>query len=378
MQVLMAAGVWAQSPSGSAAPTPVVASSATVVAAAAEADNLSRRMERARALAAAHQLVAAAAELESLRGSVKDEVVRNNSSLMLMGIYLEDGNYARAEALLEETFKARAIKSEASARTYFALAGQAVNGARAHVGRYRTFGIDVTSTNLPAEAVTDLDRLRSLLERMSAQGKELVRENAKANDAFALLEDITGIRAALARDSVDRLKWDSERSAARARLATLPADNDTSATAPNVNTEPAGSEPKSVTPVNPVPTAVPSSDQVSAGAVGNSTTSGAAPEAQPAASANLPFELGSLNERATNRVLPSYPTSARNSGISGLVRIKIVVDESGSVSNIVWAEGPLPLRQAAQEALRQWKFQPWLVDGKPVRATGYVDFGFTR
>jgi hypothetical protein len=123
-----------------------------------EADALQRRMERARALAASHQLIAAATELESIRASAKDEVSRNVSSLMLMGIYLEDGNYARAESMLEETFKQRSSKNESSVRTYFALAGQAVNGARAHVARYRTFGINVSSTALPAEATADLER----------------------------------------------------------------------------------------------------------------------------------------------------------------------------------------------------------------------------
>jgi len=85
-----------------------------------------------------------------------------------------------------------------------------------------------------------------------------------------------------------------------------------------------------------------------------------------------------LTDRAVSRVLPSYPQTAKNAGISGLVRIKIVVDESGRVSSIAWAEGPMPLRQAAQDALRQWKFQPVLVDGKAVRATGFVDFSFSR
>ena len=170
IQIFIAAAVCAQSSPGSPKP-PVVPSSAPVVATAVAADAVQKRMEQARALAAAHQLTAAATELESIRASVKDDVVRNLSSLMLMGIYLEDGNYARAESLLEETFKGRSSKNEASVRTYFALAGQAVNGARAHVGRYRSFGINVSSPGLPAEAVNDLDRLRSLLERMSAQGK---------------------------------------------------------------------------------------------------------------------------------------------------------------------------------------------------------------
>ncbi|MDQ2854944.1 MAG: energy transducer TonB, partial [Acidobacteriota bacterium] len=378
IQILIAGAVCAQTSPSTAAPTPVVASSAPAVAAAIEADSTPRRMEHARALAAAHQLTAAATELESVRASVSDEVVRNNSSLMLMGIYLEDGNYARAESLLEETFKGRSSKNEASVRTYFALAGQAVNGARAHIGRYRTFGIDVSSSSLPAEAVTDLDRLRSLLERMSAQGKALIKENAQANDAFALLEDISGIRTALARDTNDRAKWDTEHSAARARLATLP----TEIAANNGVLAAAGvgeSETRNGHPTAPSPGAVANTNPPAvAAAVTTLPNNVVTNETPKTRNGNSPLEVGSLTDKATSKVAPVYPQLAKNGGVAGLVRVKVVVDESGSVASIVWAEGPMLLRQAATEALRQWKFQPVLVDGKPVRATGYVDFGFLR
>jgi len=291
---------------------------------------------------------------------------------MLMVIYLEDGNYARAESLIEETFKERSQKKEASVRTYFALAGQAVNGARAHVARYRLFGINVSSQGMPPEAVADLDRLRSFLERMSAQGKELVKENAKANDAFALLEEISGIRTTLARDNEDREKWETEHSLARARLATLPTEIASIRGVPAMPLE-AGETTRSISPAITAPQ--PQPESVRSAAV-PSENKGSAPAAHPVGSGAL--EVGSLAEKATNKVTPVYPQMAKNAGVSGLVRVKIVVDEAGSVAGIVWAEGPMMLRQAAQDALRQWKFQPVMVDGKPVKATGYVDFGFSR
>jgi protein TonB len=311
-------------------------------------------------------------ELESIRASAKDEMWRNVSSLMLMGIYLEDGNYARAEAMLDETFKQRSAKRESSVRTYFALAGQAVNGARLHIGRYRTFGINVSSDGLPHEATFDLDRLRSLLERMTAQAKELLQQNSKDNDAFALLEDLAGIRTALARDSEDRTRWQNEYSAARAKLATLPTEiaslgrpvaapgsvemtannSPVAAPSPGVAVEPVITEPANTSaPITSEPATV-----------GPAST----------------FEVGPLIEKATKKVEPQYPQTAKNVGISGLVRVKLVIDESGSVANIVWTEGPMLLRQAAQDAVRQWKFRPVVVDGKAVRAAGYIDFGFAR
>ncbi|HXD30264.1 MAG TPA: TonB family protein [Pyrinomonadaceae bacterium] len=352
------------------APVPITSTGAS------EAEILEKRLARARALAAAHQLPAAASEMESVRALVKDEVVRNSSRLMLMGIYLEDGNYARAESLLEETFKERSQKKEASINAYFALAGQAVNGARAHVARYRQFGINVTSQSMPPEATVDLDRLRSLLERMHAQGKDLVKENAKASDAFALLEDISGIRTLLAKDSEDRGKWETEHSLARARLATLPAEMASIGTVPAINSATNETATRSVSQSMTAAVGTPLQTEAAKGTPVASENKGASPVVPPLGSGAL--EVGSLVEKATNKVSPAYPQAARNAGISGLVRVKIVVDESGAVAGIVWAEGPMLLRQAAQDALRQWKFQPAMVDGKPVKSTGYVDFGFTR
>ncbi|HEY8186815.1 MAG TPA: tetratricopeptide repeat protein, partial [Pyrinomonadaceae bacterium] len=74
------------------------------------ADALRLRIERARALIAAHRLDTAASELESVRATAQDNAFRNISSIMLMNVYLEEGNYARAEALLEENFKARSTQ----------------------------------------------------------------------------------------------------------------------------------------------------------------------------------------------------------------------------------------------------------------------------
>src|SRR5688500_18816108 len=132
-----------------------------------------RRIERARALAAVHQLQAAATELENIRASVNDVTLRNATTLMLLGIYLEDGNYGRPQALLEEAFAARATRKDESLRTYFAAAGQTLNGIRAHIARFRSFGINTSDADLPIEVNTDLERVRSLLERVIAQAAEI-------------------------------------------------------------------------------------------------------------------------------------------------------------------------------------------------------------
>lgn len=315
------------------------------------------RIERARALAAAHHLRAAADELESLRASAKDDVVLNVTSVMLMSIHLEEGNYARAESLLEETFRARSAAQDSSISTYFALAGQAVNGARSHLARYRSFGINVADARLPAEAASDLDRLRSLLERMIAQAREITKDDSKYY-SLALLEDILGIRLSLARDSEDREKWEGEYAVARQKLA-----------ASQTQIASLGGILK-VTPK--IDIAASSSDPTA-----QSGSASAESAESSAATVSKILSTGSLNERATKRVLPSYPPLAKTSAVEGIVRVYVTIGESGKVINVLRSEGHILLKQAAEDAASQWKFSPTVVRDKPVQLTGYIEFNFS-
>ncbi|MCM3872159.1 MAG: TonB family protein [Pyrinomonadaceae bacterium] len=332
------------------------------------------RIERARALAAAHRLQHAAGELESLRATATDEVVHNVTSVMLMSIYLEEGNYARAESLLEETFRARATQKDRSIRTYFALAGQAVNGARAHIARYRNFGINVSDAKLPVEALADLDRLRVLIERMIAQAREISQDDSKAYDSLALLEDVLGIRLSLAREGEDNERWSTEYAGARhglsisqkqvASVGGIPPFS-----SPDVRSPAAGM----VTPSVPEgEKSAPTTQQPNTPA----TPAEGSVESANAADSNT-LSVGSLNHWATKKVVPIYPQLARSSSIAGVVRVYVTTDTAGRVVDVSRSEGPPVLRQAAEFAARQWRFQAAIVADKRFGLSGYIEFNFT-
>jgi TonB family protein len=360
------------------------------------------KIARARALAAAHRLPAAANELEAVRRSAADEVSRNVTSVLLMGIYLEDGNYVRAESLLEEDFQARASRKDASLRTYFATAGQAVNGARAHLTRYRMFGINVADSELPPESVADLDRLRLLLERMVAQAKEIASQR-KAYDALALLEDVSGLRLSLARDDEDRGKWEAEYANARESLASsqsqiaslngIPSLRRSITTTSGSTTAPVKEPPVTVVEPNansiPTPAAPKSAEPRAAEKKTTETKKSSALEKKttetkkPSAAEKQTKEVdkvstGALNSRATKRVVPTYPPLAKSSGAEGTVRVYVIIDESGKVAEVTSVDGPLLLKQSAEDAARQWRFSPTVKDGKVVRLGGFIEFNFTK
>ena len=353
---------------------------------------LQARIERARALIAAHRLDVAASELESVRAMAQDNAFRNITSIMLMNVYLEEGNYGRAEALLEETFKSRSTKDD-SLGNFFALAGQAVNGARLHLARYRTFGISTNNETLPPEAVSDLDRLRSLLERMVAQAKEI--SNARrAYDSLSLLEDVLGLRLSLAKDSEDQIKWETEYAGARESLASsqtqiaslggipplrpgrAPVKN-AAAPSPYSTKKSTDSPPLGVKPVDKDHASAerPSGDATTAN---QRVTVAKSADQPPAVSTGEPqvTEAGSLNAKATKKVVPRYPAFAKQSGAAGLVRVHVLVDEAGHVVSVSRSEGPMLLRAAAEEAAKQWAFEVRSNDGRPTRLSGYIDFNF--
>jgi TonB family protein len=106
-------------------------------------------------------------------------------------------------------------------------------------------------------------------------------------------------------------------------------------------------------------------------------TDAPAPTAQPTPAVSEPqlISTGSLSGRETKRITPNYPPNAKSRSVTGTVRVFAIVDENGKIW-VTNSEGPMLLRQAAEEAARAWTFPPSTMSGKPVRFAGYIDFEF--
>jgi protein TonB len=367
-----------------------------------DAEGIQRRITRARALAAAGNLPAARSELEALqRTAGVDPSVREITLVLLAGIYIDQADYTYAENLLNAAFGARTTGGESAARAYFVLAGQVLGGVRARLERYRVFGLNVADEALPAEASGDVDRLRTLIEKVFAQGRQLRDENARNMDATALLEEAAGVRVRLARREDERALWQRELTDARQRLIGTTARAASNGTnAPNARTQgssilagssqPANAAQPSPTPANAAPstsTNAPNAAQNTAANTqrGSSTaTTTAPPNARPSATPaggnateGRPLEVGSLVPRAAQTVAPAYPPTARSARVAGKVTVFLMVDEKGAVAAVERTDGPELLRRAAEEAARRWKFRPTIVNGQPVRVSGFINFNFT-
>lgn len=94
----------------------------------------------------------------------------------------------------------------------------------------------------------------------------------------------------------------------------------------------------------------------------------------------IPVSQGVSGGRLLRRVPPTYPNHAKVLGVEGKVVLSAVVMEDGSVHDLKVVQGDAVLAQSALEAVKQWRYQPFLLDGKPVKkeTTITVDFKLPR
>jgi len=79
---------------------------------------------------------------------------------------------------------------------------------------------------------------------------------------------------------------------------------------------------------------------------------------------------------AINKVQPQYPAIARKAGASGSVDVRIAISKAGRVVEARAISGHYLLRDAAEEAARQWVFRPAMINGAPVETEVTLTFIF--
>ena len=85
---------------------------------------------------------------------------------------------------------------------------------------------------------------------------------------------------------------------------------------------------------------------------------------------------GALQSRLIYKVDPVYPRFAKSSGISGTVIINVITNEEGTVVEAMKVSGNPILAEAAEIAMRQWRYSSTLINGKPVPVESNVCLDF--
>lgn len=78
-----------------------------------------------------------------------------------------------------------------------------------------------------------------------------------------------------------------------------------------------------------------------------------------------------------NQIRPVYPPLAKQARIQGTVRLQAVIAKDGAIIELQVVSGHPLLVQAALDAVRQWRYQPTLLNGDPVEVQTTIDVVFT-
>lgn len=105
---------------------------------------------------------------------------------------------------------------------------------------------------------------------------------------------------------------------------------------------------------------------------------GSAPPPPPRAALKRVTVGGNVQAaRLVNRVQPVYPPLARQTRISGTVKLHAIIGKDGSVQQLQVVSGHPLLVQSALDAVRQWRYQPTLLNGDPVEVDTEIDVIFS-
>jgi TonB family protein len=99
-------------------------------------------------------------------------------------------------------------------------------------------------------------------------------------------------------------------------------------------------------------------------------------ENRPAIGDSLRVSPETMEKRIITKVEPIYPEAARIAGTEGRVELGAMIGPDGSVERLWPVSGQPLLVQSATEAVRSWKFEPYLSSGRPIEVESRIVVDF--
>jgi protein TonB len=103
---------------------------------------------------------------------------------------------------------------------------------------------------------------------------------------------------------------------------------------------------------------------------------GSGPVVKAAPPKKLSISSGVMSGMLLDKVTPQYPAIAKAARIQGTVVLQATISKSGGIENLRVISGPPMLQQAAMEAVRSWRYKPYLLNGDPVEVETTVNVVF--
>jgi periplasmic protein TonB len=77
------------------------------------------------------------------------------------------------------------------------------------------------------------------------------------------------------------------------------------------------------------------------------------------------------------KILPAYPPLARSAHVQGQVVLQAVISKQGAIENLKVVAGHPMLVPAAIEAVRQWRYRPYVLNNEPVEVETQITVNFS-
>jgi len=77
-----------------------------------------------------------------------------------------------------------------------------------------------------------------------------------------------------------------------------------------------------------------------------------------------------------HKIIPTYPPIALAGGVQGVVVLQATISRTGTIEHLHVISGPIMLQQAAMNAVNEWRYRPYLLNGEPVEVETNVNVIF--
>jgi protein TonB len=98
---------------------------------------------------------------------------------------------------------------------------------------------------------------------------------------------------------------------------------------------------------------------------------------KPAPPSIVHVSQGVLDGSIIQKTVPVYPAIARATGTSGTVTLAATISTTGTIENVRVLSGPAMLQRAAADAVRTWRYRPYLLNNQPVEVETTISVVFT-
>lgn len=111
-------------------------------------------------------------------------------------------------------------------------------------------------------------------------------------------------------------------------------------------------------------------------AVAQETSSKSSEDQPPSVPHRIRVSGGVIVGLVEHRTLPEYPEAAIKAGFKGSVIFKVIIDETGKIVLSEPVEGQPLLIAASMDALRDFRFRPYQLNGAPIQVESQIGFLF--